>query len=134
MGQKRSIPALVGTENPNILLPPKPGIQIMNQAVSGTNTYNAPSPQPFNAANLDNLGLQVTFTGTMAGTLSVMCSIDGKNYQSLTFSPVLSQPAGSNLSYLIDLNQLPFPYLQIQYINASGSGTLIVYLSAKDLN
>ena len=100
-------------------------------AVSGTATVNS---ETFNCSNLDNLGLQIAFAGTMTGTLTVNCSIDNKNFAALTFTPPVSQPSGSNLSYLIDLNQLPFPYLQVSYTNASGSGTLDVYLSAKDLN
>jgi hypothetical protein len=129
VGQKNAIPGKVLTNQPSSFLPP--GLELMDQAVTGTNTYTS---NVFNAANLDNIGLQVEFTGTMAGTLTVNCSIDNKVYIPLTFNPVLSQPAGSNLSYLIDLNQLPFPYLNIQYTNATGSGTLIVYLGAKDLN
>lgn len=108
------------------------GFHLMSAvAVSGTATATS---QTFNAANLDNLGLQVTFTGTMTGTLTVVCSIDNVNYDALTFNPVLVQPAGSAIRYLINLNQLPFPYMRVVYANASGSGTLDVYLSAKDVN
>ncbi len=109
-----------------------PGLQLMNAvALSGTNTVTSPT---FNCSNLDNLGLQIAFTGTMAGTLTVNCSVDNVHFLALTFSPVLTQPTGANLNYLIDLNQLPFPYLQVAYTNTSGTGTLTVYLSAKDLN
>lgn len=129
MGSKNALPGRA--PGPNSAQWPA-GLELMSAvSVSGTNTYTS---NTFNASNLDNIGLQVTFTGTMNGTLSVLCSIDNVNFDALTFSPSLSQPSGSNLNYLINLNQLPFPYLQVQYVNSSGSGTLTVYLSAKDLN
>lgn len=100
-------------------------------ALSSTGTVHS---DQFNANNLDNIGLFVSFVGSMTGTITVECSIDLTNWTALTFSTALSQPAGSNLNYLINLNQLPFPYLRVSYTNASGSGTLDVWLSAKDLN
>lgn len=127
MGQKKVIPGSGG--------PPAawgPGLLLMDAvALSDTNTVTSDT---FNANQLDNIGLQISFSGDMTGTLSVNCSIDNENFEALTFSPALAQPAGSDLSYLVDLNQVPFPYLQISYTNDSGSGTLTVYLSAKDLN
>lgn len=129
MGQKRSIPGLSGS-GPSTSW--APGLHLINAGpVSGTATTVSPI---FNANGLDNIGLQVSFSGTMVGTLSVQCSIDNQNYVDLTFSPPLAQPSGTNISYLIDLNQLPFPYLRVSYTNSSGAGTLDVYLSAKDLN
>jgi hypothetical protein len=100
-------------------------------AVSGTTTYTSPSTF---VANLDNVGPQVVFVGTMTGAFSVLVSNDDSNYDALTFVPALSQPAGSNLKYAIDLNQLPWPYIKFQYVNSSGSGTLTVTIFAKDLN
>ncbi len=101
------------------------------QAVTGTNNY--PSPSTF-IANLDNIGAQVIFTGTMTGTLVVEVSNDNTNFDSLTFDPVLDQPSGSALHFGIDLNQLPWPYLRFSYLNASGSGVLTVSIFGKDLN
>jgi hypothetical protein len=122
MGQKKAIPQMA----------PQPGLLLMNAvAISSTLTVTSAT---FNANNVDNIGIQVSFTGTPTGTLAVQCSIDNVNFLPLTFNPVLSQPAGSPLSYLIDLTQVAFPYLNVSYTNASGSGTLTVYLSAKDVN
>jgi len=69
----------------------------------------------------------------MTGTLTVQCSNDGVTFTALTFSPALTQPSGSNLNYLVDLNQVPFYYLEVVYVNASGSGTLTSILTSKDL-
>lgn len=87
-----------------------------------------------NIQNFDNTGLHVIWTGTPVGTVSVLCSIDNSTYDALTFDPVLAQPSGVAGSYLINLNQVPFPYVKVKYVNASGSGTLNVYLHSKDLN
>lgn len=101
------------------------------QAIQSTDSIT--SPATF-IGNLDNVGAQVIFTGTQTGTLNVQVSNDNTNFSSLTFNPLLTQPTGSNLSYVINLNQLPFPYLQFYYTNASGSGTLTVSIFGKDVN
>jgi hypothetical protein len=80
-----------------------------------------------------NIGLEVTWTGTPTGTISVLGSISGNNFYALTFSPALTQPAGSAGGYLIDLNQVPFTYLAVQYTNSSGSGSLTVWFGQRDL-
>jgi hypothetical protein len=82
----------------------------------------------------DNLGLEVSWTGTPTGTISIMGSSSGNAFYSLTFDPILTQPAGSGGGYLINLNQFPWKYLMVQYTNASGTGVLTTYLSGKDLN
>lgn len=83
---------------------------------------------------MDNIGLEVTWSGTPTGTISVMVSNSGINFYTLTFNPILAQPAGSASGYAIDLNQLPFKYMLIEYVNSSGSGTLNIYGQSKDLN
>ena len=98
--------------------------------VSGTNTYNSPSTD---INQLDNAGLDVRFVGTMAGTFSVQCSNDNQTFTALTFNPGLTQPSGSNLNFLIDLNQVPFRYIRVSYTNTSGSGTLTCLMTVKDL-
>lgn len=82
----------------------------------------------------DNLGIELTWTGTPTGTISVMGSASGDAFYALTFDPVLGQPAGSAGGYLINLNQFPWKYIFLQYVNASGSGELTAYLTTKDLN
>lgn len=99
--------------------------------MSGTATI---SSGVFQGNNLDNFGLQVSWTGTPTGTLTVNCSVDNVNFDALTFDPAITQPTGSAARYLINLNQIPFPYLKVQYVNSSGSGILNVWLSGKDLN
>jgi hypothetical protein len=104
---------------------------LLNGAMASTNTIYT---QILDISRMDNMGLEVTWTGTPTGTFQVMVSNSGINFYALTFSPVLTQPAGTSGGYAVDLNQLPFKYLMLQYTNSSGSGTLTVYTQVKDLN
>jgi hypothetical protein len=85
-------------------------------------------------SNTDNQGLEITWTGTPTGTIQVMVSESGTNFYALTFSPALAQPNGSAGGFAVDLNQVPWRYLMVQYTNATGTGTLNVWLGSKDLN
>lgn len=85
-------------------------------------------------SRMDNIGLEVTWTGTPTGLFEIMVSNSGINFYALTFNPVLTQPAGSAGGYAVDVNQLSFKYIMLQYTNTSGSGDLSVYGQYKDLN
>lgn len=82
----------------------------------------------------DNLGLQIDWTGTPTGTLSVMASTNGTIAHAVTFSPALAQPAGSSGGYMVDLNNFPWKYIFLQYVNASGAGTITAWITTKDVN
>jgi len=105
--------------------------QFVSQTVSGTNTVHSDST---NINQQHNIGLHIRFIGTMVGTLIVECSNDNVNFEPLTFIPPLTQPTGTNLSYLVDLNQVPFWYVRVSYTNSSGSGTLNSVMTSKDLS
>lgn len=83
---------------------------------------------------IDNQGIEITWTGTPTGTISIMVSNSGINFYALTFSPLLTQPAGSAGGYVIALTAIPFQYMFIQYINASGSGSITAYSQCKANN
>lgn len=85
-------------------------------------------------SRMDNFGLEITWTGTPTGVFEVQDSNSGQVFYSLTFDPILAQPAGASGGYLISLNQLPFKYLMLKYTNVSGSGTIQVFAQQKDLN
>lgn len=119
---------------------------IIDEVMTGTSTIIS-SAQPL--ANFDNVGIEITWTGTPTGTLSILGSVSAIaqfnigsilkkvsaiNYYALTFNPALAQPTGSAGGYLIDLSQFPFPFMKVQYVNATGSGVLNAYLFGKDLN
>lgn len=85
-------------------------------------------------SKMDNIGLEVDWTGTPTGTFEVMFSNKGKSFKSVTFDPVLAQPTGAAGGMGVDLNQYPWKYIMLRYTNASGTGTLTVTGQQKDLN
>lgn len=104
---------------------------VLAGAMASTNTIYSNVQDTW---NFDNSGLIVTWTGTPTGTISILVSNRGDVFYPLTFSPPLSQPAGSAGGFAINLNQIPFRYVVVQYTNASGSGSLTVDICQKDLN
>jgi|SRR5665213_1229874 len=100
-------------------------------AMASTNVIYS---QILDISKMDNQGLEVTWTGTPTGTFQVVVSNSGISFYALTFTPALSQPAGSAGGYAVNLNQLPFKYMMLKYTNASGSGSLTAYGQNKDLN
>lgn len=100
-------------------------------AMASTNTIYS---NIIDLSKMDSIGLEVNWTGTPTGTISIMVSNSGANFYALTFNPALAQPAGSASGYVIALSQYPYKYLMIQYVNSSGSGSLTVYGQNKDLN
>lgn len=104
---------------------------VINGAMASTNTIYS---QIIDTSRMDNIGLEVTFTGTGTGTITVQASNSGKVFYPLTFNPALAQPAGSSGGYTIDINQYPYKYMMVKYVNSSGTGVLNVYAQMKDLN
>lgn len=99
--------------------------------VTGTNTYLS---LPIGIKNLDNVGLQLIWTGTVTGTFTVLHSPDGVLYDSITVSPAITQPAGSAGHWSVVLQFDPYQWVKVQYVNASGTGTVDVIVTAKDCN
>lgn len=112
-----------------------PNVSPAQPAVSGVMTGTTViTSNPTNISNWDNVGLQVQWTGTPVGTFQILCSIDGVTFIPLTFGPPLTPPAGTPGSFLVNLTELPYPWIQLQYTNASGVGALKSFICAKDLN
>jgi len=102
-----------------------------NGVMTGLNTIYS---QIVETSRMDNVGLEVMWNGTAVGVFSILASCSGINWNALTFNPVLAQPAGVMGGMGIDLNQYPFKFLLLQYVNASGVGVLNAYGQYKDLN
>lgn len=100
-------------------------------AMASTNTIYS---NIIDIAKMDTVGLEVTWTGTPTGTISVMGSNSGIYFYAYTFDPVLAQPAGSASGYIVSMQQYPCKYIMIRYVNSSGTGSLYVYPQFKDLN
>lgn len=90
--------------------------------------------QIIDISRMDNIGLEVAWTGSAVGVLEVLGSVSGINFPSLTFSPALAQPAGAAGEYLVGITQDQFKYILLRYTNTSGTGSLTVYGQCKDLN
>lgn len=99
--------------------------------MSGTNTIQS---TPTNVQNEDSIGIQLIWTGTPTGTITVQVSTDNITYNALTFDPVLTQPAGSAGGYFINLDSCGFFWVKLVYTNSSGSGTFNAQICAKDWN
>lgn len=105
---------------------------VINGVMTGTNTIYS---QIVDVSRMDNIGLEVNWTGTPAGTLTIDVSISGINFYPLSsYNNTLPQPAGSAGGYPLTLTLLPYKYFMLKYINASGTGVLNVYGQLKDLN
>lgn len=100
--------------------------------MTGTNTITS---EYIPVQNHDNLGIQLSWTGDAIGNIYVLGTNDISTAPfSLTFNPVLAQPAGVDGGYGISINQFPWLYVALQYTNISGNGILVANIVAKDLN
>lgn len=84
---------------------------------------------------MDNVGIQVKWTGTPTGTLDVQVSLDPMNlgWQSVPFSPTPTQPAGSSGTDWYEVNQSPAAYVRLIYTRMSGTGTLNAKIAIKSV-
>jgi hypothetical protein len=85
-------------------------------------------------SRMDNVGIELAWAGTAVGVVSVLVSVSGINFNALSFSPAIGQPAGTTAGEFINLTQLAAKYILLQYANASGAGALTAWLQLKDLN
>lgn len=94
---------------------------------------------------LDNIAIQLNFSGTPTGTFQVQVSLDynpgtggtvlnAGTWTALNLEDFNQDPpvaSGSSGSIIIDLNQLSIPYLRVVYVAGSGSGTLNAFAFGK---
>lgn len=104
---------------------------LSNGAMTGTSTITS---DVIEISDFDNVGLQLEWTGTPTGTITIQASNDRVNFRDLTFGTALTQPAGAASGILINFNQIPFNQLRVRYVNTSGSGTLLIFVTGRDLN
>ena len=92
---------------------------------------------------LDNVGVQLVWSGDAEGTFGVQGSLNHVQDQqgvvtnpgdwvSLTFSsaPIAD---GADGSILIDMNQLSFPWIRVIYTADTGTGSLNGFIGAKSV-
>ncbi len=90
---------------------------------------------------LDNCMIQLNFTGVPVGTFAVQVSADynqdsfgnvinAGNWVALPLSP---SPIASGAAdqIIIDMNEMPAPWMRVVYTRTSGTGALDMYVTAK---
>lgn len=98
---------------------------------------------PTNIAYMDNIVVQLNFTGTPVGTFEIQVSIDYEqddqgnvlntgNWTALALSPNPAA-AGSAATIFLDLNQMGSMWVRVKYTRTSGTGTLNAFIAAKML-
>jgi len=85
----------------------------------------------FNVKNINDIGMQLVFTGSPTGSFFVQASVDGNTWGSITTSPASISAAGAGGNHEIDLEGYSFPYIRLFYDFTSGTGSLNVYISGK---
>lgn len=87
-----------------------------------------------NILYLDNIGIQLVWTGTPTGTFIIQVSNDNTTWGTLSpTSPSTISAGGSASDAEISLNQLPWKYLRVKYTRSSGTGTLQGYITGKEV-
>ena len=86
-----------------------------------------------NESFLDNIGFQFIWTGAPTGTITIKASQDGATFTMLVLSPTITQPAGTASNDIANVNQFPFKFIEVVYTPTSGSGSLIVWMSCKEI-
>ena len=92
---------------------------------------------------LDNVAIQVNMTSADGvGTVIVEGSVDhledsqGNVSNEGTFVDLnlgLTIAAGAPDNFLIDVNQASFPYIRVRYARTSGTGTMNIFISGKEI-
>lgn len=93
--------------------------------------------KPTNVNYLDNSGIQVLWSGTLLGQLKIYASNDQvqgtnlpTNWSELDFgSSIVIDNTNSDI--IINMNQLPFSWIALEYISTSGTGSITAKLTTK---
>jgi hypothetical protein len=124
-------------------LPPFFGTWDTSQPAGTPNHWTAPAnasaiSSVIDCRTLNNVSIQVTFTGTPTGTLNFQGSgdfvpnpnnisggypINVGTWTSLTPAP--TSPSGSAITVLGNLTAVAFPFIRVNYVATSGSGTIV---------
>lgn len=96
-----------------------------------------------NIQYLDNVGIQLVWTGTPSGTFAVQFSLDfekdslGNILNAGTWTAIdlddVPTASGSAGNWYLDMNQISSPWIRIVYTRASGTGSLSAYVTGKEV-
>lgn len=96
-----------------------------------------------NIEGLDNIGLQLVWTGSPVGTFAFQISADYAqdflgnvtntgNWVAISTTPNIAAAGSADTAY-VDISQLSAPWIRVVYTKTSGTGTLNGYITAKQL-
>lgn len=81
---------------------------------------------------VDNIGVQLTFTGTPTGSFFIEGSVNSVTWIPLSFTPAPSA-IGVGDDLLFNIKQFPYPKIRVRYTPTSGTGVLNAWVFAKRL-
>lgn len=92
---------------------------------------------------MDNIGIELDWTGTPNGTFAVQVSVSYHQdslgnvtnvgaWNSITLSPVPAA-VGAAGTYYIDINQISSPWIRVVYTPSSSTGVLNAYICGKSV-
>lgn len=113
---------------PKVVIPGVSSPAVPSGSISGAGTTISAT---IDATNMDNIPVEVAWTGSLVGTFSIQGSVSGKNWKDLGLS--ITGPNNANGNILLDLNQLSFSFVRLVYTNASGTGTMTMFAAGKAL-
>lgn len=104
-------------------------------AVTAVQTaYSAPT----DVSRCGDSGYQLAWTGTPTGVFTVQVSnrdrpvlTSDAEWSTLALAIPIVQPAGSAGADYVDLALMPFHWVRLKYVNASGTGVVFAYVSGK---
>lgn len=111
---------------------------VLLNAQSTASSFNT-FTNPTNVDYLDNVGIQVIWTGTTVGVLEVYGSNDAANAQQgsyptnwskFEFGAVINVDT-TNSDLLIHMSPIPYSWIALKYVATSGTGTMTVKLTIK---
>lgn len=90
-----------------------------------------------NISNIDNVCIQLSWSGSPVGTFSFQGSLDyspgGAGHPVATAGTWVEFTTAdcTDGAVLLDANQLSFPWVRVVYTKSSGTGALTAYISGK---
>lgn len=87
---------------------------------------------PYDIRPYDNIGIQLIWTGTPTGTITIEAQIDSSTWTDMGVSPAITL-SGSASSQLVGIRNQAFNKIRVVYTRTSGTGSLDAYLIGKSL-
>lgn len=81
---------------------------------------------------LDNIAVELVWTGTPTGTFDFQGSLDNSNFVSVSVSPAIAATGAADKA-LVNFEGLAFAYFRVVYTKTSGTGTLTAYICGKSI-